>query len=102
MERVFDMEARSPGHLGGDRPVRPPRPVWVDLPGLFGAGGSVVVGSGWAVGEPVPGELRCWGRASSGAWIALVRYRLGRADGSPGGMVLTHWLPARLVRPREG
>ncbi|WP_338602681.1 hypothetical protein [Saccharopolyspora sp. SCSIO 74807] len=97
---MFDLEAPAPGYLDQDRPVRPPRPVWVDLPGLFGAG-DVVFGSGWAVGEQVPGELCCWGRASTGAWIALVRYRLARADGSGGGMMLTHWLPSRLVRPRD-
>ena len=105
LDHVFDsIEAPPPDYLGDDRPVRPPRPVWIDLPGLFGSGtdaDETVYPAGWAVGELVAGHLRCWARASTGAWIALVSYRFTRTGECGGGMMLTHWLPAALIRPRD-
>lgn len=95
---VFDVQAPPPHWSGYDRPVRPPKSIWVDLPAWFGPAGDEHCAEGWQVGERIAGELRAWGRDSSGRWIALVHYRLTQGCGP--GMWLTHWLPAALVSPR--
>ena len=98
LAHVFDnVQAHPPAQPGDDRRVRPPRPVRIDLPALFGSGPEVHPG-GWRTAHPVDGDLHTWGRDTSGRWIALVRYTLRRGDGP--GMTVTHWVPSSMVEPR--
>ncbi|MBE9375896.1 hypothetical protein IQ251_15705 [Saccharopolyspora sp. HNM0983] len=101
---MFDSVAAQPPDRPdhGDRTVRPPRPVWVDLARLY----PLEVWpqrsnpAGWDLQDEVAGELSAWRRDTAGRWLAQVRFRIRRGDGSHG-VWLTSWLPPAAVRPRE-
>lgn len=103
LERVFGHPppARPPGEHGDDRPVRPPRPVWVDLARVFPRSGPVrPFPSGWNMQDQVPGELFLWGRTTVGDWVGLVRFRVRRGDNSEG-MIHTQCVLGLALSPRE-
>lgn len=106
IEHVFD-DRNMPGggppqQPGDDRTVRPPRPVWVDLARVYPVGGVArSIPDGWNLQARVPGELSGWMRTTTGHWVAQVRFRIRRGDGSGGGMLHTMWLRPDAVTPRS-
>lgn len=97
---MFGSDTPGPPQRGDDRYLRTPRPVWVDLATLYPITGSTrPFQDGWDLQAEVPGELHAWMRTTTGAWIAMVRYRVRRGTGEEG-VMHTGWLPAWSVRPR--
>jgi len=100
---MFDDEpsAGEPERPPGARDVRPPLDVWVDVPRLLRApaGHRAHTRPGIAVGFRAQGVLLQWAPASTGSWLALVRYTLESTDGQ--GVQLLHYMPADLVTRRS-
>lgn len=90
----------EPGRPPSARDVRPALDVWVDVPQLLRApsGHRAHTRPGIAVGFRAQGVLLQWAPVSTGAWLALVRYRLESTDGQ--GVELLHYVPADLVTRR--
>ena len=86
----------SPGPPGSRylRPVRPAKPVWVNLAIVypFTSSGKRFDG-GMDLQAVVEGTLKMWDRAVTGQWVAWVVFSIGRAPAS-------QWVPADAVKPR--
>jgi len=83
IERVFrpavHPDSDDNGRPSGARDIRPPLNVWIDVPELLRApaGHRAHTQPGIVVGFRAQGVLLQWGPASTGAWLALVRYTPG-------------------------
>lgn len=83
------------------RPIDPPRDVLVDLVTLFPREPhrqGRYHPFGLQMHKVVEGELTCWGMCEQGAWWGLVTYPVSFG---PRKRLVTHWVPAWLLRPRD-
>ena len=51
--------------------------------------------------QVIDGRLTMWALSEDGEWLGLVAYDVGVADDDSLPQRVSHWLPARVLKPRD-
>jgi hypothetical protein len=81
-----------------------PLPVLVDLGAFFPLPvfhGADPVEGGLRLRRVVEGRLTIWALSEDGEWLGFVAYDVAGADDGGLPQRVSHWLPARVLKPRD-
>ena len=81
-----------------------PLPVLVDLGAVFPLPPfycAAHVEGGLQLRRVVEGRLTVWALSHEGDWLGLVAYDVGNSDEGGLPQRVSHWLPARVLKPRD-
>ena len=81
-----------------------PLPVLVDLGAFYPLApfhSADPVEGGLRLRRVVPGRLSIWALSEDGEWLGLVAYDVRGADDGGLPQRVSHWLPARVLKPRD-
>lgn len=95
---MFDNLRPTPPPRNHHVPVKPPRPVWVDLGEVYRVDPPLRnLPQGMDLQATVPGDLRLWALTTTGHWVGYVTFTI---HNGPTRIATGQWVLSTALHPR--